>query len=41
MGNTEKGNKILGEMMAKKEIRYKEFSSIDENIMKTFEPISD
>lgn len=41
MGNVEKGNEILGEMFASKQIKYKEFSNIDQHIMNTFGPISD
>jgi len=41
MGNTEKGNEILGEMMDKKEIRYKELSNIEQDIINTLGPLSD
>ena len=41
MGNTEKGNEILNEMMKSNEIKYKEFSNIDQHILNTFAPISD
>mmetsp|Transcript_2693 Transcript_2693/g.3152 ORF Transcript_2693/g.3152 Transcript_2693/m.3152 type:complete len:260 (+) Transcript_2693:337-1116(+) len=42
MGNTEKGNEILNEMMASKEIRYKEFSDhFDQHILNTFAPITE
>lgn len=41
MGNIDDGNQILNEMMNNNEIRYKEFSNIDQHIMSTFAPISE
>lgn len=42
MGNIEDGNQILNDMMTNGEIKYKEFSSIDQHIMSsTFGPISE
>jgi hypothetical protein len=41
MGNIEDGNQILNEMMSNNEIRYKEFSNIDQHIMSSFTPISE
>lgn len=41
LGNIEKGNEILNEMMKNKEIKYKDFSNIDQHILNTFAPISD
>jgi hypothetical protein len=42
MGNIDEGNQILNDMMTSGEIKYKEFSSIDQHIMSsTFGPISE
>lgn len=41
MGNLEEGNQILNDMMNKSEIRYKEYSNLENHIMSTFAPISE
>lgn len=41
MGNIEEGNNILNQMMENKEIAFKKYSEMDQDILKTFAPISD
>ena len=41
MGNMSEADKILNEMMEKKQIRYKQFSGAENHIMGTFGPISE
>lgn len=41
MGNTEKANEILNEMLANKEITYKNYLDMGNHLLNTFDPISD